>query len=83
MTNLERVSIAHDVIINNESHLDTARKFRVATTLVVMLIYRLKKNKELLKEVQAKTAAREARTDKIMKTAQGMLDSDKNIIKAA
>ena len=69
MTHLERVSIIHDVVINNENYLDTTRKYSVSTTLVTMLMYKLKKNKNFLKEIQAKTEAKEDKIEKIMKTA--------------
>ena len=82
LTHLERVSIVHDVVVNYESHLDTARKFRVSKATVNRIICKLKKNKDYLKEVQMKAAIKEARAEKIQEMAQIMLDRDQNIVKA-
>ena len=77
------VCIVYDIKVKYETYKDTERKYRVSNAVIKTLINRTNKNKEYLNEIKVKMEAKEDKIQKIVKTAQTLLDLDQNITRAA
>ena len=83
LTQLERVSIVHDIKVKFETWKDTMRKYWVGHGTINALIIKINKNKDYLDEIWAKINDKEDKVAKITHAAQTMLDLEQNIMKAS
>ena len=60
LTTHDRVSIVHQVLVNHEKHADVAKAYRVSPQVVASLILRVRRKPEVLREIMASDAERDA-----------------------
>jgi hypothetical protein len=68
----EKIDIVHRVLIGFEKHADIAREYRVAPSVVAMVIYRAKHKKEVLRELLNKREEEASRREVIKATTEGL-----------
>ena len=79
---MDKVSIVHSVMVDNESYDDAARKHKVSIRLINLLVQKVKKNPKLFDEMAAEMEHQQLMHDNIKEVTLGMIEQDAVIDKA-
>ena len=73
LCHLDKLKIVHDVMVNLNSQIDTAKTFKVSKHLVSALILKVKKNPKFMEELKFEIYEKQSKVGRIKEAAGEIL----------